>query len=301
MRIRTVKPDFFLDQELAQQLAPLVRILFLGLWCQADREGRLEDWPRRIKAQALPYDDLDCDQALGQLHEAGYIIRYEVGGKKYIQVRTFEKNQRPNSREPKSVIPSPPTVQEPRVHARARTRKHAHAHAPHMHAQEEGKGMERNGISSPSENGAKAPDQNVVQDHSPGTEQRRSDWSTAAAKTYLVHYPKAQVPKPMFKVLGPLARANPWPEVEAELDAYLRNTEVAFHNWSKFAAGFGQWADPKALAQARASPRRFPSRSERNQEIAMEILRKEAEREAGAAETVTVVAIGSGQGSGGDL
>jgi len=34
----------------------LARLLYPGLWMLADREGRLEDRPLRIKAEILPYD-----------------------------------------------------------------------------------------------------------------------------------------------------------------------------------------------------------------------------------------------------
>jgi hypothetical protein len=35
----------------------MVRLLFTGLWCLADREGRLEDRPAEIKAEIFSYDD----------------------------------------------------------------------------------------------------------------------------------------------------------------------------------------------------------------------------------------------------
>lgn len=117
MRIRTVKPDFFLDEQLCAR-PPLERILFEGLWCLADREGRLEDRPLKIKAMVLPYDDCDVAAMLDSLGERLFILRYEVDGRKYIQVRTFSKHQRPNIRESKSEIPAPPQF------ARARTRTH---------------------------------------------------------------------------------------------------------------------------------------------------------------------------------
>ena len=49
-RARNIKPGFFLNEELGV-LPPLVRILFAGLWCIADRDGRLEDRPKRIKME----------------------------------------------------------------------------------------------------------------------------------------------------------------------------------------------------------------------------------------------------------
>ena len=42
-------------------------LLAAGLWLLADRAGRLEDRPKRIKAQLLPWDRLDVDAALNDL------------------------------------------------------------------------------------------------------------------------------------------------------------------------------------------------------------------------------------------
>lgn len=106
-RIRTIKPEFFFDEDLAE-LSPLARLLFIGLWTQADREGRLEDRPKRLKAALLPYDDCDVNSLLGDLAKAGFIIRYEAEGAKYIQVPGFTKHQRPHVREAESTIPPPP-------------------------------------------------------------------------------------------------------------------------------------------------------------------------------------------------
>jgi hypothetical protein len=126
-RARNIKPGFFINDELAE-LEPLARILFAGLWCIADREGRLEDRPKKIKAEVLPYDDCDVDKFLNDLQEHGFIIRYEVDGNRYIQVVNFNKHQNPHVKEAASIIPPPPnnepapekhcasTVQEPEKH-----------------------------------------------------------------------------------------------------------------------------------------------------------------------------------------
>lgn len=94
-RIRTIKPDFFLNEEVAE-LSLYARLTFIGLWTLADKEGRLEDRPKRIKAQLLPYDDVDMDALLNELHCASgnFILRYVAQGCAYIQVRNFTKHQR---------------------------------------------------------------------------------------------------------------------------------------------------------------------------------------------------------------
>lgn len=98
------------------EVDPLGRILFAGLWCIADREGRLEDRPKRIKAEVLPYDDCDVDELLNQLAEREFIIRYEVDGKKYIQVTNFSKHQNPHKNEKPSEIPAPDNSSTSTVH-----------------------------------------------------------------------------------------------------------------------------------------------------------------------------------------
>lgn len=103
-RLRTLKPAFFLNEELAA-LPPLARLLFAGLWCLADREGRLEDRPARIKAETLPYDRVNVDELLSKLHSSGFVVRYSVGDANFIQVVNFLKHQTPHAREAESVIP----------------------------------------------------------------------------------------------------------------------------------------------------------------------------------------------------
>lgn len=98
MRIRSIKPAFFTHDDLAA-LPPLARLLFIALWCIADSKGRLEDKPRRIKAEALPYDDCDIDELLGLLHSHAFIIRYEVNGGKYIEIPAFTRHQRITGKE----------------------------------------------------------------------------------------------------------------------------------------------------------------------------------------------------------
>ena len=106
MRARNIKPGFFRNEELAE-LSPLTRILFAGLWCLADREGRLEDRPRRIKADILPYDNCNVDKLLNDLQEKNFILRYKNQENQYIQVLNFKRHQNPHVREPESEIPAP--------------------------------------------------------------------------------------------------------------------------------------------------------------------------------------------------
>ena len=104
-RIRSIKPEFFFDEELAH-LTAHVRLFFIGLWLQADREGRLEDRPSFLKANIFPYEDIDAEKLLDVLAPK-FIVRYEVAGKRYIQIRNFLKHQLPHYKEVASIIPPP--------------------------------------------------------------------------------------------------------------------------------------------------------------------------------------------------
>jgi len=80
-RIRTIKPDFFLDEELydleASSGVP-IRVAFAGLWTQADREGRFEWRPRSLKSVILPFDNVDFEKVLVALDREGFIRSYEL-------------------------------------------------------------------------------------------------------------------------------------------------------------------------------------------------------------------------------
>ena len=103
-RIRGIKPDFFLDDKINEQ-KPLIRLAFMGLWCYADREGRLEDCPKKLKFEILPYDDCNMESILCILDNNGFIKRYSINGKNYIWIVNFTKHQRPHHTESESVIP----------------------------------------------------------------------------------------------------------------------------------------------------------------------------------------------------
>lgn len=116
-RARNIKPGFFTN-DLLSECQPLARLLFQGLWCHADREGRIEDRPKKLKAEILPYDEADAETLLSELEVRGFVIRYESGGKRYLQVVNFCKHQNPHVKEQASEIPAPDkhdasTVQAP--------------------------------------------------------------------------------------------------------------------------------------------------------------------------------------------
>lgn len=119
-RARNIKPAFFTNEDIVE-IPFETRLLFIGLWTLADREGRLEDRPRRIKIELFPADTVDIDICLNQLQDHGFILRYSSGDTRYIQVLAFGKHQYPHKSERDSIIPAPvkhgtSTVQEPDRH-----------------------------------------------------------------------------------------------------------------------------------------------------------------------------------------
>jgi len=108
-RARNIKPAFFKNEELAE-LPVETRLLFIGLWTLADREGRMEDRPKRIKAEVFAFDTFDVDAMLTELQARSFLLRYEVNGGRYIQVTNFVKHQDPHYRERASEVPPPPGV-----------------------------------------------------------------------------------------------------------------------------------------------------------------------------------------------
>ena len=107
MRARNIKPGFYKNEELAECSFP-ARLLFPGLWMMADRSGRMEYRPKRIKAELLPFDSEDVVALLDELEKHGLIRRYEVGGNAYLWIPTFARHQNPHVNERLSTLPAHP-------------------------------------------------------------------------------------------------------------------------------------------------------------------------------------------------
>lgn len=96
-RIRTVKPEFWTDETMAE-LPRDVRLLFLGLLNHVDDAGRCVDNERLIKAAVFPLDD-DIDSStvrrwLDDLSTTRRVVLYEAAGRRYLQVANFSKHQK---------------------------------------------------------------------------------------------------------------------------------------------------------------------------------------------------------------
>ena len=109
MRIRQIKPSFWLNEDLAK-LSHLARLTWVGLWAIADRAGRMEARPQRIRGQLFPYEpSIQIDAILSELQAGGFLVRYENDGAWYFEIPNFTKHQRFSGQEAKndSTLPGP--------------------------------------------------------------------------------------------------------------------------------------------------------------------------------------------------
>jgi hypothetical protein len=112
-RTREISPGFFRNEDL-HALGPYHALFFAGLWDWADREGRLEDRPVRLRADILPYyPEANGEELMAGLAKAGFVKRYEVDGQRLVWVVNFEDYQHPHPREVESELPAHPEDTKP--------------------------------------------------------------------------------------------------------------------------------------------------------------------------------------------
>lgn len=93
-RIRTLKPEFWADEKLAP-LAPLDRLVFLGLISMADDAGRVLDNVRVIDAMLFPQTPDTALEALRRLAGIGRIRRGKTAsGQRIIEIAHWNRHQK---------------------------------------------------------------------------------------------------------------------------------------------------------------------------------------------------------------
>lgn len=102
-RIRTIKPDFFTSEDIIE-LTPLARLLYIAIWCEADREGRLAWKPKTFKIRYLPADNCDINELCRDIVDRGLVVLYGNG---LACIPSFSKHQHINPRETASILPEP--------------------------------------------------------------------------------------------------------------------------------------------------------------------------------------------------
>lgn len=118
-RIRTIKPEFFTSESVLS-ISPLARLFFVGLWCEADREGRLKWKPKTLKFRYLPADSVNIEKLCSELESENMIVTYAIDGVDYCEIPGFKSHQVINNRERVSEIPPRDDHASPRVKAEGR-------------------------------------------------------------------------------------------------------------------------------------------------------------------------------------
>lgn len=103
--IRSIKSTFFTSDDIVT-LSPLARLLYIALWTEADREGRMTWRPGNFKLRFLPGDACDINELCGELLDSGLVVIYTGDGKTYAEIPSFTRHQVINSRERKSTLPA---------------------------------------------------------------------------------------------------------------------------------------------------------------------------------------------------
>lgn len=102
-RIRTIKPEFFTSEDIVA-MTPLARLLYIALWCEADREGRLTWKPKTFKMRYFPEDQCDISALCQEVLERGLAVLYGEG---LAYIPTFKTHQHINPRESLSTLADP--------------------------------------------------------------------------------------------------------------------------------------------------------------------------------------------------
>lgn len=94
-RKRMIDPSFWTDEKLGD-CSIQERLLFAGLFSNADDEGYGRANPKLLKSLIFPYDDLrasDLEKWLSRLGGLGLVVLYTVNGQAYYYLPNFLKHQ----------------------------------------------------------------------------------------------------------------------------------------------------------------------------------------------------------------
>lgn len=110
-RIRNIKPSFFRHEEL-QQLevdhpGKYIMLVFIGLWGHCDSNGNFEFKPKTLKLDILPFIEFDMADTLKILLDNKFFETYEVKGRVYGSIPTFNTHQRLSGKEVKEGVKFP--------------------------------------------------------------------------------------------------------------------------------------------------------------------------------------------------
>ena len=137
-RIRTIKPEFPQSESMGR-VSRETRLCFVLLWTICDDSGRTRASSRMLASLLYPYDDdagKRIDGWLTELETENCIVRYEIEGNTYLEVRNWLNHQRIDK---PSASKIPPFAEASRILANPREASCEEGKG------KEGKGKERNG------------------------------------------------------------------------------------------------------------------------------------------------------------
>ena len=108
-RKRMIAPNIWESQSF-NRLSMTARMLFIGLFSNADDEGRGVAHPARLRSTIFPYDDMLIDAISSAMDECAAQVGirfYEVDGDRFYQLDNWLKWQRIDKPTP-SILPPPP-------------------------------------------------------------------------------------------------------------------------------------------------------------------------------------------------
>lgn len=139
-RIRTIKPEFWSDDRVGE-CSVSARLLLIASLNFADDYGGLDRSSKQLKAQAFPYDSIDCEPLVAELLRAGLFIEYEASEKLYLHIKNFRKHQKVEKPAKPRIPPYEEGMSKPRVLTEPSPTP---PHGVEV-SSSEGKGMEGNG------------------------------------------------------------------------------------------------------------------------------------------------------------
>jgi hypothetical protein len=143
-RIRAIKPEFWLDEEIASW-PHVTRLAYIGLWNEADDEGRMRANLAYLKNRIFPYEPrLDIETVLGPVIATGKLVIYRVGGQTFGFLPNFTDHQVIN-RPSASKLPAPHEASVSEQEDSLKTHGGLSEDSVRTHAGKERKGKERNG------------------------------------------------------------------------------------------------------------------------------------------------------------
>lgn len=103
---RSISRDFFSNAYIAE-LSPLARLLYIAIWLEADREGRLVWHPKTLRLRYLPLDACDIGSLADELVSGGFVVPYVANGEQLAFIPEFARLQVINNKERASQLPPP--------------------------------------------------------------------------------------------------------------------------------------------------------------------------------------------------